>query len=369
MRIFHCITTLGRGGAEMQLLMMLRHQIDKENHEVTVGFLKEPSDLAPSFERLGAKLVPLGSRTGLSAATIVRLADSLRRGSYDVVHTHLLKANFVGGMAARLAGVPRVVAHKHVDAHQMRNKFFALIHDVASRVTDDATIYLSQDTADFYASHAILEPRNRHAVHYAFDPEIYACDGADLRCQLGLGEDAFLFVSLSRIVAQKGVDVLMEAFETVADAAPEAHLAIAGAATDEAAYADRIRQMASGSRFRGRIHLLGLRSDPDAVYRAGDAFVLASRWEGLGLVLLEAMWFGLPIIATRASAIPEIVRDGIDGVLVEPGNSHQLAEAMLAAVRNGRQAHRPKIDRLRAFSPAELYPRFGRIYRNPASGQ
>ena len=365
MRIFHCITTLDRGGAETQLLMLARHQISVEGHALSIGYLQGAGEMRRAFEDAGADVACLGPRA--TAASVTRVLRFVRGRGFDVAHTHLLKANVLGGLAARLAGIPTVVAHKHSDDVHMKQVRVALIHDVVSRLSDDAVVYLSQNTADFFARHGVLPHPNRHVVHYGFDPDVYRQDGEDIRAELGLAAGAFLFVTLSRIVRQKGIDVLVAAFEEVARTLPFVHLAIAGGASMEPAYAAAIDRQIACSPARARIHRLGLRDAPGAVYHAGDAFVLASRWEGLGLVLLEAMFFGLPIIATRASAIPEIIRDGVDGQLVAADDPAALGAAMLAIARQGRRPHVANCARLAAFQPGKLYPRLTQIYRNPAA--
>ena len=89
----------------------------------------------------------------------------------------------------------------------------------------------------------------------------------------------------------------------------------------------------------GRIVFAGIRRDIPELMAASDLFVMPSNWEGLGLVFLEAMAAGLPVVANRVSGVPEVVEDGVTGILVERGQTRQLAEAM------GRLAAQPHLRR------------------------
>jgi glycosyltransferase involved in cell wall biosynthesis len=132
-----------------------------------------------------------------------------------------------------------------------------------------------------------------------------------------------LIGTLARLVPQKGLDVLLEAFARVP---PPARLVIAGAGTLRPVLEAR----AVMPDLVGRVAFLGPRADSAAVMAALDLFVLPSRWEGFGLVLLEAMAAGRAIVASRVSAIPEVVAEGETALLVPPDDPGALAAAIVA---------------------------------------
>jgi glycosyltransferase involved in cell wall biosynthesis len=114
------------------------------------------------------------------------------------------------------------------------------------------------------------------------------------------------------------------------------------------------------------VTLLGPHGDVDELMRSSDAFVHTARWEGFGLVLLEAMRAGLPVVATRVAAIPEVVEDGVTGILVPPDDPWALADAVLALVRSPDRARELGVAghaRLREhFSPDAMGRGVARVY-------
>ena len=365
MRILHVITTLGRGGAEMQLLMMARHQVQERGHEVTVAYLKGQGELGPRFKEAGVRVaVP----RGLDLRPLRVLGDlrqQIRAGKFHVVHTHLMKANFLGGVAARLGGARRIVAHKHNDESFMKAWHLALLHDLGSRLTDHATIYLSHHVKDYFLRRAVLRPRHTHVIHYGFDPGIYEPPGDDLRPRLGLTDSDFVFGTVARVVPQKGIDLLVDAFAAAVGDRADTHLVVVGSLDTDARYATRVRTQARALPCASRIHFLGPMDHPMSAFHAFDTFVLASRWEGFGLVLLEAMATGCPILATDAGAIPEVVRDGVDGRLVPAGDGPALVRALTEArlVPRPTRPRAPNQERLDHFSPRRSFEAVEAVYR------
>jgi glycosyltransferase involved in cell wall biosynthesis len=154
---------------------------------------------------------------------------------------------------------------------------------------------------------------------------------------------------VGRIAPQKDHATLLVAMARVAGA----HLLVVGGDP----FGDGEAQLAAlveRSELASRVLLLGIRHDVPDLLGASDLFALASLWEGLGLVFLEAMAVGLPIVATRVSAVPEVVEDGVSGWLVPPGDVEALAAALRAALADPRA----RAERGRA-GHARLLERFG----------
>ena len=128
---------------------------------------------------------------------------------------------------------------------------------------------------------------------------------------------------------QKGQDILLEAFAHVRMVCEEAVLWMVGDGPEE----ERLRELAGPG-----VVFLGRRGDVPSLLRQADLFALSSRWEGMPLVLLEAMSVGLPVVATAVDGVPEIVSHGITGLLVPPGDAKALAEMMLDCWRDPARA-------------------------------
>lgn len=332
MRILHVVTAIFRpGGAENHLLTLVREQAAR-GHEVDLAWLKGDGTLAGRFRDAGCREVfktPFDRpRHALSAVAALRRRIAEQR--YDVVHTHLLKANALGGIAARLSPRrPATIATKHNDEHVLRHSAIGRLHGMLSRLTDDHVICISDHVRAFMAHCGHVPPARTSRIYYGFDPALYARNRpADVRAEFGLPGDSFLFGIVGRLTEQKNHLFLLPVFADLARAHPEARLLIVGGDGYTPDYRLRVERTIRTLGLGDRAIMTGWRPDAYALMGGLDCMVLPSAWEGLGLVFIEAIAQGVPVVATRASAVPEAVRDGIDGILVAPGDAQGLYRAM-----------------------------------------
>ena len=151
-----------------------------------------------------------------------------------------------------------------------------------------------------------------------------------IRRELGLPDAARLVLTVGRFTEQKGYDIYLDAAPAVLDAVPDAHLLWAG----DGPLFEPMRAEVEQRGFAHRLHLLGRRSDVPALMAAADLFALPSRFEGLPLVVLEALAAGLPVVGTRVVGTEEAVLDGETGRLVPPENADAFAAALVDALRD-----------------------------------
>jgi glycosyltransferase involved in cell wall biosynthesis len=151
------------------------------------------------------------------------------------------------------------------------------------------------------------------------------------RKKLGIPDDAFLVCAVGQVCARKGLGELLNAFEVVQERAPQMHVAIVGRAVfkHEEGYLNSLLSAAAASRCAERVHFTGELRDVSSVLQGADLLVLNSRQEPFGLVLVEAMASGTPVLAARVGGIPEIVRDSENGWLIEKGDTNGLASKLL----------------------------------------
>jgi len=338
MRILHVITTLGVGGAEKHLLMLAGGQ-RRRGHELHVAYLKGEGELAEEFRERGVSVERLhreGAGGGLaelvaSRGRLRRLAARLRP---DIVHTHLLKADALGAVSA---GEAPVVSSKHNDERALLRWPVGLVHGLLSRRVA-RTIALSDHVAAFVSEHGRV-PRGRITrVYYGVDPAALQPrrDRAAVRAELDLAGSTPVLVCVGRLAPQKDHATLLAALSRLPD---EVVLLVVGGDPFGDGEA-RLRRVALGLGLGARARFLGIRHDVPDLLAASDLFVLPSLWEGLGLVFLEAMAVGLPVVASRVSAIPEVVEDGRTGWLVPPGDPGRLAETVAAALADPQERER-----------------------------
>jgi glycosyltransferase involved in cell wall biosynthesis len=280
------------------------------------------TDFGRFYEQLDRLGVPHGSvRCGLDASP--RMARDVHRAIRverpDLVHTHLVHADIYGGAAARLLGIPSV-STRHNDDRFLLGPFRYV--DSAFARPARRLIAIS-DAVRAFLMRAGHDPAKLVTIHYGLD-ELPATPSDPTPAEAGMPPDAPLAVAVGRLIAQKDHATLLRAFALVHAQLPQARLAILGSGPLEA----ETRALTAELGLAKAVVMPGRTDIRDWLERA-DVFVHSSRWEGFGIVLLEAMLAGLPVVATRTSAVPEIVVDGETGILVEPRDAEALAAAIV----------------------------------------
>lgn len=329
MRIVHCITTLGVGGAEKHLLWLATEQ-QKRGHEVSVLYLKGEGELAPSFteREISVDHVPLGSLLQGPAVARVLVERTAGRG-VNIFHTHLLKADAVGALARPRMEAGALVSSKHNDERALLSLPIGLAHGWLMKRAD-AIVALSDHVAAFTSRHGRVPAHRIRRIYYGVDgkalqPKI---DRKKVRKALGIAQNAPLLISVGRLSPQKDHPTLLRSFALLPE---DTQLLVVGGDPFGDGEA-RLPALAEELGVATRTHFLGIRDDVPDLLGASDLFVLSSLWEGLGLVFLEAMAVGLPVVATSVSAVPEVVTHGKTGWLVPPKEPKSLAEALIEAL-------------------------------------
>lgn len=334
MRILHLITRLDRGGSTTSTLLTVAGLSPRFRSHLAYGRSREVPVLARELQRtvemteiaeLVREIAPLKDLVALR-----KLYRLIRRGKFDLVHTHSSKAGFLGRVAARLAGVPAIVhtPHGHVFWGYFgaaRTRLYVLLERWAATFTD-RIIGLTEQEAREHLEFKIGTPGHFVSIGSGVELERFRAPslGSDVRATLGLPPEAFLVGSVGRLEPVKGHRYLLEAFRDLASGFPDLFLALVG----EGELSSALRAFARRSGFSDRIRFLGWREDIPALVRAFDLFALPSLNEGMGRALVEAMAAGLPIVASRAGGIPEVLGGGAAGLLVEAGDARALARGI-----------------------------------------
>jgi glycosyltransferase involved in cell wall biosynthesis len=252
----------------------------------------------------------------------------LREGRYDILHSHLFRADIYAGVAVSQLKDPRplLVSTRHNDDRFFLNPFIGIVHYLIS-ARQDLIIAISDHIARFTVSRGVRHPSRVRRVYHGVEPPLTRAlerQGQLIRQELGVRPDDFLVGNVGRLALQKGQRHLIGAMPLLLERVPRAHAVIAGGGDLE----EYLRDLVSEVGVAERVHVLGPRKDVPALMHAMDVFAMPSIWEGFGLVLLEAMAAGRPIVASRVATIPEVVLDGETGLLVPAGDPLALADAL-----------------------------------------
>ncbi len=271
----------------------------------------------------GDDLVPLAPRSEVDLASAWRLARVIAMHAPDVVHAHDPHAVAMASLALSFGVGPKVptfVASRRVDFHLQRHSFSRWKYRQV-----DGFIAASQAIADVLASDGV--PRTRiTVVHDGIDVDrVTHVPAADLHQEFWFPRGAPILVNVAALVPHKGQKFLIDAMARVRRTIVDAQLVIFGEGELRPALEAQIRELGLDK----HVVLAGFRDDVLALTRSADLFVMSSVTEGLGSTLLDAMAMGLAIAGTRAGGIPEAVEEGVTGLLVPPGNSEALSEAIV----------------------------------------
>lgn len=323
-RILHVSTTINRGGAENHLFDLVQHQREA-GMNVAVAYLRG------NHRELNVPAHHLALRFYGDLRPLMRLRSLIAEFQPELVHAHLPP----GELYARLAllGTPAsalpLIISKHNDCpfHRIPGQR-ALGRWVAGRAA--AVIAISDAVRRYMTGPALgLRPDTVHRIYYGIDvrpfEHVTEASVATLRQEWGAGADTLVVGFAGRLVEQKAIDTLIRAFGLFVARTPcPAKLVIAGYGPLEAT----LRKCADEAGVADRMVWAGFREDVPRLMRAFDVFAITSVHEGFGLVLVEAMAAKRPVVATRAGAIPEVVVDGETGLLTDPQEPQQIADAL-----------------------------------------
>ena len=327
MNILHVITTINRGGAENHLLDLVKGQ-RADGKSVSVAYLRGGGYWAEAYRAMGVEVHDLSLKYYGQLAPLSKLRRVIRGSEFDIVHAHLPPAELYTRLALMGTGrsLPLVIS-KHNDEGFYRGPGERLMGRwVARRAAH--VIAISQAVNRFMAGPGLgIDAQKLQSIYYGIDAERFANDSsvkrAELRKQWGIPGGALVVGFTGRLVPQKDLPTLIRGFALFSSQFSNARLVIVGIGQLET----ELKQCAEEAGVAERIVWAGFRDDIPAVMSAFDVFALTSHYEGFGLVLLEAMASRLPVIATRVSAIPEVVIEGETGLLVSPHAPEELASA------------------------------------------
>jgi glycosyltransferase involved in cell wall biosynthesis len=267
---------------------------------------------------------------------IISLADVIRERRPAIIHAHGSKAGLVARVATRFAGSPPTVVTVHNQvlygnvSPLMRRVYITLERWLARRTARIITVSeaLRTELLDVYGLPGPLVT----TVHNGLDlaPFISGGDRQASRRRYGIPADAFAFGLAARFAPQKAHDVLVEAAIPVLERDERAWLVLAG----DGPLLEPTKTKARASRVRDRILFPGFETDVPGLLSALDVYVSPAIAEGLGLATIEAMAAGLPVVSTTAGGTPEVVEDGVTGLLVPPGKAAPLTAALTRMQRD-----------------------------------
>lgn len=342
-RVLHIATRLAVGGAQKNTLDVCRW-LPRDRYEVEVlagPEVDSDGDLQPEFAAAGIKvhILPGLHRDENLASDLTalwRMVGVIRRGRYDIVHTHMAKAGVIGRLAAGFAHVPVILHtvhgwpwHNFLD-RKTKDRYVDFERRAARR--SDRIIVTSERDRGKGLAHHVAAPNKYELIRAGIDLELFdpaRHDRAAARRELGLPDKAPVVVTVAALTEQKNP---LEGLEVIAGARnsfPDLHYLVVGDGPLRAACEAKAAALGMAS----FVHFLGLTDRVPSALAAADVFLLTSRWEGLPRTLLEAMAMGKAVVATQVDGVLDVIEDNVTGYARDPGDVEELVAMVVRLFR------------------------------------
>ena len=327
-KVLHICNTLSAGGAELHLLTLCRH-LKRLGVETVVAYLKEGKGSRPlrsDFEEAGIQVFYLGGEGVDFVRPCLRLHRLLKQEKPDILHTHLPRADLLGFMMrwSEFSGSWICSVHGIYANHWRGRRALPLFKPIWRRA--NRIIAISEAVRNWLVQGCGLVPDRVQVIYYGIELERWISPFQDLRSEWGLN-GKFLVGTVGRLEPVKGHDILIQAMPSIVQQFPQVMLLIAG--HDPWGYGSVLQNLASRLNTERHIRFLGFQNDIPSFLHAIDVFAFASRSEGFGQVVIEAMAAGKPVVVSRIAPLTEIVTDGETGFYAEPENPESFAEKIL----------------------------------------
>lgn len=329
--ICHIITGDLWGGAEAQTYALLKGLSKKRSLKLNV--------ITFSNRYLTEKLIDAAIHVDVidekinSALRITwYIYEILNKRHVDIVHAHGYKETFLGGLAARFCRVNGIVRTHHGKGVIDSGIYHRLIEKVNSIFFSDKLIAVSEDLKRCLIAYGYQGDSITVIHNGILAEEVKPSISADkLKNELQIDQGTLIVGTMGRMVAVKGHKYFIEGAREVLAKRDDVVFVIAG----DGPLMQEMRQEIKQLGIESKVKLIGFRSDPFNIINVFDIFAMTSLHEGIPTVLLEAMWLGKPIIATKVGGIPEIVSDRWNGLLIVPMDAHEFALACLELIEGG----------------------------------
>jgi glycosyltransferase involved in cell wall biosynthesis len=345
-RILRVIARLNMGGPAIHVANLAAGLETRGYHTTLVaGSLARGEDsMAYVAERLGVSVVnvPEIQREVAplhDARSIRQLTAIIRRERPHILHTHTAKAGALARAAALVAGDarPPIVVHTfhgHVLKGyfgRRRTAFFRQVERNLAR-SSDVLVAVSPEVRDELVEHGVAPAEKFTIIRLGIPLDERLGDDTanlDYRHLYGIPKDAFVVGWVGRITSVKHTDAVLEIVQATRALGVDAVLCMVGDGPDRG----RLEQRAQDLGLARSTYFVGYQTDVAGYYRLFDAFLLPSVNEGTPVSAIEALASGTPVVATRVGGVPDVVREGVDGFLVEPGETDTAAERLALLAR------------------------------------
>jgi glycosyltransferase involved in cell wall biosynthesis len=369
-KVLHLLNRLNRGGQEVLVYNLVR-ELNKLRYEHIICCLRDGGGLKEEVVRSGIRVVALDlPRRSIFLLPVFlydlyriarKMSHLISEGEVSLIQTHLPHTDLLGCLVGRLTGTPIVMSFASNNMFStvwgkgpfgVKFRLRMLLLRSLSR-SAERMISVGENVSEVVDRSLHPKPGKLSVIRNGvFIPQpVTPLDKSKVRERLGLSPEKLVITCVGRLVPFKGQHLLIEALEMIKESHVEVRLLLVGGGPEK----DNIEELVQRSGLNGKVMVLGERDDVPDILRASDLFVLPSFWEGISIALLEAMAYGLPVVATDVPGNREVLGGEENGVLVPRKDSVALKEAIVSLLEN--PARREELGR-RSRARVERYFNF-----------
>ena len=321
---------LNYGGAELGLLTTLSN-IHRKRFRCLIVCIEKKGPIGVEIEKLGFEVIYLNHKARLfNLLPLVKIIRIIHKYGPDILHSSLFYANFYSRIATLLKRTPIIITEERSMYYEKR-LYHIWIDRILSRLTDKIVV-CSRSVLEFTKQQEKIPEEKFYLIYNAVDEKRFAVHKTktELRNKYGFLNNEFIVGTVGSVIPKKGHLFLIKAAESFCYQIPHCKVLIIGDGDSK----EQLKNMAVVKRLSPFFTFINATKDIPELMKIMDIFVLPSLQEGFPRVLVEAMYMGLPVIASSISGIPEIVLDGETGILVPPGDSEYICQNVLTLYRN-----------------------------------
>lgn len=314
------------GGGEV-LTLNLASALLKNNIDITLG-CNRGSILSKKAEEAGIPVIAFPMRNEIDIFAIIYMVNLIHRDKFDIIHCHTMRDHVLGSLAGKYSGKSVVVRTQHI--HFPENPSF-MAKLTYTKWTDK--IICNSEYIRKNLEESGIDPGLLEVVHNGIDFERFKCNTGKepIYSDFGLKKGDIIVGSVGSLFKTKGHEYLVRAFSGVLEKYPESKLIIVGDGPERV----NLELISEELGIKEQVIFTGFREDVPEIIRSFNVMVVPSIWEEpFGLVNVEAMYSGVPLVATDVGGIPEIVKNDFSGILVEPESEEAIKQAIFQIIGN-----------------------------------
>lgn len=363
LNVLYLTGALSYGGMERVIINLCCH-LDREKFRPIVVCIKSRGEFAEELEKNHIKVINLNANRSraLKHLSWLRLTKIIRTEHVDIIHSHNTGSFLDGIVATRLATCKTFIHTDHARSFPDKKRY--MIAERLASLFTSKIVAVSHETRDNLMQYEKIRENKIVVINNGVEKERFdiQIDGEKEKELLGLGRFEFV-VGLGVVLTdQKGIEYLIKAAPLVLEKYPQTGFVVAGDGPIRTQLEKQTKRLGIANNFV----FLGARNDIPRILQVFDIYVLPSIWEGLPLVILEAMAASKCILATNVGGIPAVIQYGVEGILIDPGKSQLIAENILMLAENS--ALREKLSRnaynrfLKEFTVETMVKRYEGLY-------